>query len=432
MPSDRSLQECRQRKGGVPDMARSAVRINSQRFRDNFYALAAVGATPEGGVHRPALSGAHQAARRWFLDTARQAGLETKVDGAGNHSALLRCASSRAPTLLLGSHLDSVPDGGRFDGALGVVAALEVLQTVRDHNLPVVTQLEAIDFTDEEGYYVSLLGSLALCGMLRPGHVQNARGGQARFHDALAGAGLTEGGLLRASRQPATLACYLELHVEQGSRLHDKGTQIGVVTSIVGIRSLNLRFLGRADHAGTTEMSKRRDAGWGASAFSLAVRRVLIDDFPACVATIGWELFDPGVCNVVPGRATVSLEFRAADDDQLDELESRLCNEARSSAERFELELEILHIDRATPVQMDAQVQRAITEACQGLGLSHALLPSRAGHDAQSLATVCPTGMIFVPSAGGYSHSTREHTDWEDCVNGANVLLQTALCLAQA
>jgi N-carbamoyl-L-amino-acid hydrolase len=409
----------------------SALRVNGERFRANFEALAAIGATPDGGVHRPALGDAHLKARRWFLEQAEQAGLEAGVDGAGNHSALLRCGPADGPTLLLGSHLDSVPYGGRFDGALGVVAALEVLQVVKQQSLSLNTHLEAIDFTDEEGHFANFLGSLGLTGNLEPEHIQNPRGGRGRFQQALQRAGLTERALFSAGRDPAELAGYLELHVEQGPRLIDLGVDIGIVTTIVGIRSFKVRFLGRADHAGTTPMDGRLDATLGASGFALAVRDLVMSEFPGCVATVGNMEFEPGVFNVVPHAATVSLEFRAGDEDTLDEMETALLQRAAAAAGRFGLGLETQFLDRSPPAHMSAQVREVFLKASSTLGLEHALLPSGAGHDAQCLAPICPAGMIFVPSVGGRSHSAREFTEWQDCVHGANVLLQAALMLAQ-
>jgi len=406
--------------------------INEGRYRVNWNALAAIGATPDGGVHRPALSEAHLEARRWFLETAQGAGLETTVDSAGNHSARLRCGPPGAPVLLLGSHLDSVPYGGRFDGALGVTAALEVLQTVADQGITLDTHLEAIDFTDEEGHYANFLGSLALTGKLASAHLQAPRGDHARFLDALGRAGLSEASLFTTGRDPATLAGYLELHVEQGSRLDEGQVEIGIVSGIVGIRSYHVRFVGRADHAGTMPMERRLDAAHGASAFTLAVRETVMGDLPGSVATVGNMAFEPGVFNVVPEVVTVSLEFRADTDVRLDEIEALLREAAAHAARRFGLDLEIQHLDSTTPAQMHKQVQAAFAGACEALGLRHTTLPSGAGHDAQCLAAVCPTGMVFVPSAGGFSHSAREFTRWQDCVNGANVLLQAALALGRA
>jgi N-carbamoyl-L-amino-acid hydrolase len=413
------------------DESLSALRINNERFRANFEMLAAIGATPEGGVHRPALSDAHLDARRWFLEQAEQIGLDASVDGAGNHSAALRCGRADGPTLLLGSHLDSVPYGGRFDGALGVVAALEVLQIVKEQGISLNTHLETIDFTDEEGHFANFVGSLGLTGRLKPEHIQHSRGGHDRFQQALRHAGLSESSLLSAGRDPATLAGYLELHIEQGERLIESGMQIGIVTGIVGIRSFKIRFLGRAGHAGTTSMARRLDAAQGASAFTLATRELVMKEFPGCVATVGNMEFEPGVFNVVPHTVTVALEFRADDDDKLDEMEAALQQRASVAAQRFGLESEIEFLDSTAPAHMDEQIQEAFANASKALGLRHTFLPSGAGHDAQCMAEICPAGMIFVPSVGGFSHSPKEFTEWEDCVNGANVLLHAALMLTQ-
>ncbi len=407
----------------------SALRVNAERFRANFEALAAVGATPEGGVHRPAFGEAHRQARRWFLATAQEAGLDTRVDGAGNHSALLRCGPPGAKTLLLGSHLDSVPDGGRFDGALGVVAALESLQVVKEQNLSLNTHLEAIDFTDEEGHLANFVGSLGLTGRLTPEQLQQPRGGHERFQQVLQQAGLSNASLCSAGRDPNTLAGYLELHIEQGGRLAEAGVEIGIVTGIVGIRSFQVRFCGRADHAGTTPMGRRLDASQGASAFALSVRETMMKRFPDCVATVGNMVFAPGVFNVVPHQVAVSLEFRTEDETRLDEIEAELGHQAFFAAERFGLDLEVEGLDRTAPAPMEPRVQEAFVRACSALDLPHRFLPSGAGHDAQVLASVCPTGMIFVPSVDGFSHSSQEFTEWHDCVNGANVLLHAALLL---
>jgi len=413
----------------MPDTL-SALRVNAERFRASFDALAAIGATPDGGVHRPALSEAHLQARHWYLKQAELAGLEARLDGAGNHSALLRCGSVGGPTLLMGSHLDSVPRGGRFDGALGVTAAFEVLQVVKEAGISLGAHLEAVDFTDEEGHFAGLLGSLALTGRLEPGHFEDSRAGSKRFRKALKDAGLNKDALFTAGRDPASLAGYLELHIEQGLRLADGGLDIGIVTNIVGIRSTKIRFLGQADHAGTTPMERRLDAALGACAFALAVRKCVMDEFPGSVATVGNMDFEPGASNVVPQAVLVSLEFRAEEESALDAMEEALLRRARLEAERHGLELDVESLGSSPPARMDTHVQDAFREAAETLGLAHTFLHSGAGHDAQCLAPICPTGMIFVPSVGGFSHSSREFTEWHDCVNGANVLLQAALLLA--
>ena len=410
--------------------ALSSLRINPSRMRDAFDQLAAIGATVDAGVDRPSLSEAHLAARKWFREHISASGFEFRTDGAGNHSAILPCDDPSAPTLILGSHLDSVPNGGRFDGALGVMAALEVLKTVRENGIKLKVQLEAMDFTDEEGTLVGLLGSAALAGHLSKENLEKPRGGRERLLEGMRRAGLTEAGMLSAARTKESLAGYLELHIEQGKRLEKSGTDVGIVTAIVGIWSYKLSFIGKADHAGSTTMEDRRDASLGASAFTLAAREMVMREFPNCVVNVGKMDFAPGAFNIVPAQVDVSLEFRSPDEEEFNRLDTALLELAAREAKRFDLELRSEFLGKHSPSLMDSDVRGAFAAACDALGLSHMPLPSGAGHDGQSLADLCPVGMIFVPSADGASHSPREFTKWEDCVNGANVLLQAALHLA--
>lgn len=408
------------------------LRINPARLKDDFDTLAAIGATDAGGVNRPALGEAHLAGRAWFRQRILEAGLEFRSDGAGNHSGVLSCSQPDAATLLLGSHLDSVLDGGRFDGALGVLAGLEVLRTVKEAGLALPVNLEAIDFTDEEGTLYGLLGSMSMAGKLTAQELQNPRGGRQQLLEGLQRAGLSEDGLLNARREPQKLAGYLELHIEQGPRLIKARAQVGVVTGIVGIASYRLTFTGRADHAGTTPLPDRLDAAQGASAFTLIVRQTVLDEFPACVANVGQLRLEPGAFNIVPARAVLGLEFRAADVPTFERLGTALLAHAQAAAQRFGLGLEIEFLGKHHPAPISDRSQQAILQAAETLGLVHLSLPSGAGHDGQSLAELCPVGMIFVPSVGGASHSPREFTDWQDCVNGTNVLLLAALRLAIA
>ncbi len=404
--------------------------INEARFRRDFEALSKIGATPQGGVHRPAFSPAHLKARQWFRRQALAAGLEVRVDGAGNHSAILR-QDEAARTLLIGSHLDSVPNGGRFDGALGVLAGLEVLRTVKEAGLPLKTNLEAIDFSDEESSLVDYLGSRALVGLLQPEDLRAPIGGRARFEKGLARSGLEEKQIFLARRDPQTIKGYLELHIEQGPKLEMVGIKIGIVTGIVGIRAYHLIFRGRANHAGTTPMQNRSDAGLGASAFLLAARAIALHEAQDCVENVGNLQFSPGAFNVIPGVVDVSLEIRSDHEASLDTLEQTLLARARIEAERFGLGLEIETVSHAYPVLMDPDMKAALSQAADELGLSHQEIASGAGHDAQMLAQITPAGMVFVPSVGGVSHTPAELTTWEDCTNGVNVLLAAAIKLAE-
>ncbi|MFO7624529.1 MAG: M20 family metallo-hydrolase [Anaerolineales bacterium] len=405
--------------------------INSKRFQEDFETLARIGDTGDGGVHRPTFSEAHLAARAWFRERAEADGLQVQVDGAGNHSAILRCSPPGAPALLLGSHLDSVSLGGRFDGALGVLAALEVLRVIQEANLTLRFDLEAIDFTDEEGSLLGLLGSSAVAGILSQAELDNPRGGRQSLLDGLARAGLQEADLLNAKRDPAQMAGYLELHIEQGPRLEQDRAQIGIVSGIVGLASYLLTFSGRADHAGTTAMKDRRDAAQGACAFTLSARRLVMEKFPECVVNTGALQLLPGAFNIVPGIALLSLEFRAPEQDRLDELEQAILELARQEAESFDLQIHFEPKGKHLPTPMNPLMQEALRKSAKKLGLKSMEMASGAGHDAQALAGLCPVGMIFVPSVAGASHSPRELTRWRNCVNGANTLLQTVLVLGK-
>jgi N-carbamoyl-L-amino-acid hydrolase len=406
------------------------LRINPARFQANFDALSEIGATGDGGVHRPALSEAHLAARAWFRDRIQKSELECRVDEVGNHSAYLPCGSEDGPTLLIGSHLDSVPYGGRFDGALGVLAAFEVLVVVKEAGISLPLNLEAIDFTDEEGTHLGLMGSAALAGKLTHADLEYPRGGKPAFVEGLNRAGLTEDGLLNAARHQGSLSGFLEVHIEQGARLINANAEIGVVTSIVGIGSSILTFIGRSDHAGTTSMEDRLDAAQGASAFILAIRDILHESFPQCVANVGKIDLKPGAFNIVPAEAILRLEYRAPETHTLHRLGQALIERARFEANRFGLDLEVEKLGEYAPSLMNDDVCSVIADAADSLGLNHIPLVSMAGHDAQSLAGLCPVGMFFVPSVGGASHSPREFTTWENCIHGANTLLQTTLRLA--
>jgi beta-ureidopropionase / N-carbamoyl-L-amino-acid hydrolase len=406
-----------------------ALQVNEERLRADLLALNAIGWDADRGLARTTFSSGHMEARAWFLERARAAGLETRIDSAANHSALLP-GYGRGLTLLLGSHLDSVPEGGRYDGALGVLCALEVLRSVKDAGLELPVTLEAIDFTDEEGTLVGTLGSYALAGALTPEMLATPRGGRERLLAELERMGLTEAGLFAARRDPATLAGFLELHVEQGPKLERAGSEIGVVTGISGNISFEVIFTGEARHAGTTPIDARRDAGRGAAAVVLAVREIVTTEFRGCVANVGDIVLEPGAFNVVPGRAQLRLECRSTDAAELGRLANAIVERVRSVAAECQLEVAVNCVGRWAPGATDARIRSAIQRAAGSLRLSAMQMPSGAGHDAQILAEVTPSGMVFVPSVAGISHDPAEHTRLQDCVNGANVLLRATVELA--
>jgi N-carbamoyl-L-amino-acid hydrolase len=311
------------------------------------------------------------------------------------------------------------------------VAALHVLLACKEASTDLPFALEAIDFTDEEGTLLGLLGSEAIVGTLTAESLQSPRGGREALVAGLKRAGLQEDRLRNARRDPRSLAGYLELHIEQGPRLEREGVKIGVVTRIVGSRSFRIVLRGLGGHAGTMPMDARRDAAVAAARFILSVREIVVHDFPNGVITVGDVRLEPGAFNVVPGLARLALEFRSQDEDELDAIESAVLARARVEAEAHGIGLEVTPVARWQPTGLDPNVCDAIERAAGALGLTTKRLPSGAGHDAQSLAPMTPTGMIFVPSVAGVSHDPREYTAWEDVVNGANVLLGTVVELAR-
>jgi N-carbamoyl-L-amino-acid hydrolase len=293
-------------------------------------------------------------------------------------------------------------------------------------------ELEAIDLTDEEGTFVGTLGSWALAGQLTAEMLQTPRSGREALLAALSDQGLSEEGVLGAARDPATIAAFLELHIEQGPVLERIGTEIGIVNGIRGNASFEVVFHGTARHAGTTPMEDRRDAGLGAAELMLGVRKLIDHDFPGCVANVGDLRLHPGAFNIVPELARVKLEVRSLDDAELDALAEAARQLATQVAERHGLGLEIDAVGRWAPSRTDERARRAIAGAAGRLGLSAIELPSGAGHDAQVMARITTAGMVFVPSRDGISHHPDEHSEVRDCINGTNVLLGAALELARA
>jgi N-carbamoyl-L-amino-acid hydrolase len=408
----------------MSDESSTLMTINTDRFHEDLTALSQFGATEEGGVNRPAFSQEHQAARRWFAERAEDAGLVVHIDPASNHSAALTFPGADR-TLLIGSHLDSVPTGGRFDGALGVISALEVLRRMKETGQQLSVNLMAMDFTDEESHFVEFLGSRAFTGKLPLAELQAPHLNTMRV--AVEKMGLELGGMANCGRDPKDFVGYLELHIEQGPRLVGSSTDIGIVESIVGIRSHRLIFGGRADHAGTTPMDLRRNAGLGAGAFTLALHELLTTEFTDCVGNVGNMVFTPGVTNVVPNKVVIDFEYRFPSEQRGDAFESLIKDKIHSIADQFDLGLEIAPTGRAKSVQMDPDFQRVARQTAEKLGLSTLSMPSGAGHDAQIMSAFTPSCLLFVPSVGGISHNPAEFTTKEDCENGANMLLQIVL-----
>ena len=399
--------------------------INGERLLADLRALAAIGGLPDGGVDRLAWSDHDLAGRRWFAERMREAGIEPRVDAALNVFGHL--PGTTGPWLLTGSHLDSVPNGGRLDGAYGAVAALEVLRTLAESGDPLAERVEIVGFADEEGvrFEVGLIGSLALVGELDIERLRDGLDWQGvAIRQVLATAGRDLDRMLEAQEHRHSIKGFVELHIEQGPRMEADGSDLAVVTGIVGVHRQRIEVQGTQNHAGTTPFRLRHDAGRAAARAAAELRDLVQGVDAEAVANIGSMQFHPGGVNVIPGRARFTLEVRHLDQRVVGEAVrafgtrlERICAE-----EGCQVEVELL--SSVPPAPMDANVMEALAQACTELGRRPARLSSGAGHDAAVLSHHVPSGMLFVPSVGGVSHSPRETTSDEHLVLGARALLR--------
>ena len=405
------------------------LRINEERFLSDLKELAQIGATPDGGVSRPALTPADIEGRRWFQGKIADAGLDYAMDGAGNQSAILHSDPPSEKRILAGSHLDSVPNGGRYDGSLGVLVAFEALRTLKDSGITPPVSLEAVNFTDEESAIMGLMGSKALVGQLTASDFERSRVDVDELTRRFSAIGITRESMLAARRDD--VLAWVELHIEQGTRLETAGIDIGVVNAIVGIRSIHVTFRGEAAHAGTKPMELRRDALWGASQFVLRARQHVMDNYTPGVCNVGMINAKPGAFNIVPAEVYCALEFRHGSEAEMDQMQADLLRLLEECAAEFNLSVDYEATPPVIPATMSESVMGAIERAADALGLSHERMLSFAGHDSQNVATIAPAAMYFVPSVDGISHNSNEFTRDADCVNGANLMLHSLLELTR-
>lgn len=400
---------------------------SAERLVQRITALSAFGANPGGGVSRVAFSEADIEGREYIKALMRKAGLEVRVDTAGNIIGRHEGTEPQLPVIMLGSHIDSVPQGGNYDGDLGVIGAIEVEELLREHGLTTRHSIEIVSFTDEEG---GLIGSLAMTGRLGAAALDVVSHSGKTIREGIRAVGGDPDRLDQARRMPGELKAFVELHIEQGAILHETGVDIGVVEGIVGIRWWDVIIDGVANHAGTTPMNRRRDPLLSAAELTLAVNRVATTLPGRQVATVGRIRAEPGAPNVIPGRVVMSLEIRDLDAGKIELVFAAIEAEATRIAQSRQTRTRFAEIDVASaPAPTDERLRRIIAESAAALGLSYLPMPSGAGHDAQDMTHIAPTGMIFVPSADGISHSPKEYTSPQDMANGVNVLLRTVLAI---
>jgi hydantoinase/carbamoylase family amidase len=405
-------------------------RINGDRLWADLMALGEIGYAEGRGVTRTALSQVDLAGKAWLVRKFEEAGLRVRSDAAYNIIGRLACGRAGASLVAMGSHLDTVPQGGKFDGMLGVLGALECARTIREQGLALPWDLEVISFTDEEGAHGSgTMGSRAMLGLLKDGELTKSTGkGHPTFAESLAEVGKDPARLAEARRDPGEFSCYLELHIEQGRRLESEGVQLGAVTAIVGIYRYLVTVRGEASHAGTTPMALRDDALVKAAPLFTLLPEWVRERNPEMVGTIGQLELHPGAANVVPGACRFVVEVRSQHRADTVHLRERL---AEHAAGRAGWTVETIAEKDGTPCA--PHLVQAVADAAREEGLSCIRMPSGAGHDAQSFAAAgVPTGMIFTPCRRGMSHSPEEWIEPTQAAQGCQVLLRTLLSQARA
>ena len=406
----------------------TAWRVNGERVNRDLAELSRFGRNPQGGVSRVAFSDADIAGRQYAIGLMRGAGLDVRIDPVGNLLGHRPGALRDARPLLCGSHVDSVPEGGNYDGDVGSMAAIEVAQTLREQGYRNRHPLAVAIWCDEES---GLTGSRGFIGDLPAEELGRPGRDGVPLAEKIRRIGGDPDRLAEARHGPGSVAAYVELHIEQGGILDRSGIQIGIVEGIVGINQYDVTIRGFANHAGTTPMDQRRNALLAAAELVLAVDRIVRAEAGRQVGTVGRLNVRPGAPNVIPGEVTLTVELRDLSMEKITALWERVRAEAEVVTRKYDTAFDyaLQHSNRAA--LSDPSVRRAIGDAVGGLGLTSQVMPSGAGHDAQDLARITPMGMIFVPSVKGISHSPLEFTRPEDVVNGANVLLQTILRLDQ-
>ena len=407
----------------LPRYRQDSIRVNGDRVNRHLAELSAFGKGP-GGTSRVAYSDADLAGRRYAMELMRQAGLTPRIDAIGNILARLEGREPSLPPILIGSHIDSVTNGGNYDGDVGSMGAIEVAQTLRESGTRLRHPLEVVIFQNEEG---GTVGSRMMVEAPTDELLNTTARSGITIRDGIPRIGGDLGRLDTARKKAGDYVCYFELHIEQGGILDQAGINIGVVEGIVGIRWFEVTFKGFANHAGTTPMDQRRDAMLAAAKFTVAVNEAIRAVPGRQVGTVGRLIAVPGTVNVIPGEVTLTVDLRDLAPETLTTFPPKFEAMGQRIAAETSTTFAMRLLSTNEPAPTDPRLRRLIEQSARRLGLSTRTMPSGAGHDAQEIARIAPVAMIFVPSVGGVSHSPNELTRPEDVTNGANVLLHTVI-----
>lgn len=413
----------------VPGLVRGqpagAPRVNGARLNAQLAQFDAIGRTASG-INRVAYADADLAGRRFTLDLFRAAGLAPVVDAAGNIVARVEGSSPGRPPIIIGSHVDSVTDGGNYDGPVGSFGAIEVARTLRERNLRLRHPLEVVVWQNEEG---GTIGSkLAIGALTDDGLDRRARSGFT-LREGLARIGGDPSRLAGVVRPPGSIAGYFELHIEQGGVLEQRGRQVGVVEGIVGLRWLEVTVTGTANHAGATPMDQRQDAALAAAKFTVAVNDLVRAEPGRQVATVGRVVPSPNTTNIIAGSVLLTVDLRDLDATKLARLTAAFERAGAEVGRATGTTFAFVRTVDSDPAPATPAMMAHVEAAASALGCTTLTMPSGAGHDAQELARIGPMGMIFIPSVGGVSHSPKEYSRPEDITRGADVLLHAVLGL---
>jgi N-carbamoyl-L-amino-acid hydrolase len=405
----------------------AGLNVNEKRIERRILELAKFGRDDKGHGYRVAYTKGDIEGRAWFMDLMRKAGLEPTTDTAGNIIGKRKGKDPSLKPIAFGSHLDMVPDGGNYDGTVGSIGALEVIETLNENNQLTDHPLELIIFSNEEG---GTMGSKAMVGEFTSDGLQQITQSGVTMGEGMKAIGGDPANIQACARKKGDLHAWIELHIEQGGILEKENIQIGVVEGIVGILHWEVSIEGFANHAGSTPMNMRQDALLAASAFILEVNKVIYSVKGNQVGTVGKIAAMPGAYNVIPGKVVLGLEIRDLSSEKIEMLFNEI--EKRSSAIAKEFKT-TFHFSRqpndSKPALTHKTLQQTINASAKALGFSTKMMQSGAGHDSQHMAAIAPSGMIFIPSVGGISHSPKEFSTSRDMANGVNVLLGTILTL---
>ena len=404
----------------------SPFRARPERMESRILALGKFGANPQGGVSRVAFSEADKQGRAFIIGLMKSAGLVVRIDAAGNIIGKRASKNQLLQVIAFGSHIDSVPFGGNYDGDVGVIGAIECIELLNEAGLITEHPLEVMAFSDEEG---GLTGSTAMIGRLKENNLNQISSSGKTVREGLSELGGDIAKLPTAVRQKGELLAFLELHIEQGAILYNSKIDVGIVEGIVGIEQWDVTIEGRANHAGTTPMNLRKDAMLAAAKLIIAVNESVKSIPGAQVGTVGRIKTEPGAPNVIPGKVTMSVELRDLSREKILSVFEKIKQRATEIEKESGTHIDFTLAHSNLPAITDKKIQLLIETASRELGLSYKLMPSGAGHDTQDLAVIAPTGMIFVPSKDGISHSPDEYSSPKDMANGVTVLLRTILAL---